>query len=56
MKLIKPIFSIIIVFLFLAQNSFTNLTPIPGVGNGVKKIFVELSDESLTTFASLNNL
>ena len=56
MKQIKPIFNIIIVFLFLTQNIFANLTPIPGVGNGVKKIFVVLPDESLTTFASLNNL
>ena len=37
MKQIKPIFNIIIIFLFLAQNSFAISTPIPGVGIVVKK-------------------
>jgi len=37
MKLSKTIFKILIVFLFLAQNSFALSTPIPGVGIVVKK-------------------
>lgn len=37
MKQTKSIFNILIVLLFLAQNSFANSTPIPGVGIVVKK-------------------
>ena len=37
MKQIKPIFNIIIFFLFIAQNSFALSKPIPGVGIVVKK-------------------
>ena len=37
MKYSKSIFKILIVFLLIAQNSFANTTPIPGVGIVVKK-------------------